>query len=323
MVLLIGWGLRTMTATNSVIQRLLQAINKYRPIRASSLILTVFGDTVSQHGGSIWLGSLIEALEPLGLNEKLVRTSVLRLVRSNWLCGHRIGRCSYYNLSPSGYREFARAAQRIYAASQRPWNGQWTLLMIVDTLPPRERNKLRERLLWQGFGPLLPNMYAHPSPEHKVIDEIVLEMDLTNRLVIWEAAHCPLPWSEALSALVKKKWNMPYLEQDYMNFLHCFRGIRCMLPQKPQYCFQLRTLLIHEYRRILLRDPDLPLALMTPDWPGFAAQNLTRNLYLALSAATTTYIRESLLSAEGHLPMAAPAYAQRFCNMPEPLRELL
>jgi phenylacetic acid degradation operon negative regulatory protein len=36
----------------------------------------------------------------------------------------------------------------------------------------------------------------------------------------------------------------------------------------PLLCFCLRTLLIHLYRRALLRDPQFPDSLMPPNWPA-------------------------------------------------------
>ena len=43
----------------------------------------------------------------------------------------------------------------------------------------------------------------------------------------------------------------------------------------------MRTLLIHAYRRVLLRDPQLPAALLPLDWPGAAAYALCRDFYRA------------------------------------------
>jgi DNA-binding transcriptional regulator PaaX len=41
----------------------------------------------------------------------------------------------------------------------------------------------------------------------------------------------------------------------------------------------VRTLLIHAYRRVLLRDPLLPPALLPLDWPGSGAYALCRDFY--------------------------------------------
>ena len=64
------------------------------PPRARSLIVTVWGDALAPHGGEVWLAGLIRLLAPLGLNDRLVRTSVFRLARDGWLAGETRGRRS-------------------------------------------------------------------------------------------------------------------------------------------------------------------------------------------------------------------------------------
>src|SRR3982750_4131842 len=79
------------------------------PPRARSLIVTVWGDALAPHGGQVWLAGLIRLLAPLGLNDRLVRTSVFRLARDGWLAGETQGRRSRYRLTDSGRARFAAA----------------------------------------------------------------------------------------------------------------------------------------------------------------------------------------------------------------------
>ena len=44
-----------------------------RPLRTGSLVISIFGDAVAPHGGAVWLGSLIDALAPFGISQRLVR----------------------------------------------------------------------------------------------------------------------------------------------------------------------------------------------------------------------------------------------------------
>ena len=67
-----------------------------RPPRATSLLVSVFGDAVVPHGGAIGLGSLIGWLAPLGVNERAVRTAAHRLVHSDWFRTRIVGRRSDY-----------------------------------------------------------------------------------------------------------------------------------------------------------------------------------------------------------------------------------
>ena len=55
-----------------------------KPVRTGSLSISIFGDSVSQHGSTAWLGSLIKVLEQFGLNQRQVRTAVFRLVQEDW-----------------------------------------------------------------------------------------------------------------------------------------------------------------------------------------------------------------------------------------------
>ena len=69
----------------SPLDRFLSRLIKSDPPRAKSLCVSLLGDALAPHGGAIWLGDLIELLAPLGINERLLRTSVFRLVAQNWL----------------------------------------------------------------------------------------------------------------------------------------------------------------------------------------------------------------------------------------------
>ena len=62
------------------------------PPRSKSLLMTIFGDAIVPHGGMVWLGSLIDLLAPLGVNDRLLRTSVFRLAQEGWLGARRDGR---------------------------------------------------------------------------------------------------------------------------------------------------------------------------------------------------------------------------------------
>ena len=85
------------------------------PLKAKSLVVTVWGDAIAPHGGAVWLSGLIRLLAPLGLNERLVRTSVYRLAREGWLEAQADGRRSLYRLTAHGLARFEHAYRRIYA----------------------------------------------------------------------------------------------------------------------------------------------------------------------------------------------------------------
>src|SRR6201987_2250565 len=145
----------------AAVRALLRRWRAQRPLRAGSLLITIFGDAIAPRGAAATLGSLIRLAAPFGLTERLVRTSVARLGREGWLAARRSGRRSEYRLTRSGAERFAEATRRIYGESPQAWSGRWTLLLLpVGSGPRREA---REELLWLGLGELDATLFAHPA----------------------------------------------------------------------------------------------------------------------------------------------------------------
>jgi phenylacetic acid degradation operon negative regulatory protein len=82
--------------------------------------------------------------------------------------------------------------------------------------------------------------------------------------------------------------------------------------------FLLRTLLIHDYRRLLLRDPELPDVLLPSPWPGQAARLLCKEIYRRLLDASERHLALHLKLANGSTPKALPMLSERF-QMRDPL----
>ena len=114
------------------------------PTRANSVIITIYGDFIAPHGGTVWLGSFIKLVAPLGINERMVRTSVYRLSQEKWLVSEQLGRRSYYSLTTSGRRRFEHAYRRIYFAPQDTWTRQWQLVLMPSSMAVPQSDALRK-----------------------------------------------------------------------------------------------------------------------------------------------------------------------------------
>mgnify|MGYP000512312082 FL=1 len=114
-----------MSKLDTFIQHAVNAV----PVSGTSLISSLYGDSLSHRGGEIWLGSLAALLEGLGFGERFVRTALFRLNKEGWLDVSRIGRRSFYSLSDKGLRLTRRAESKIYRAEQPAWDGKWLLLL--------------------------------------------------------------------------------------------------------------------------------------------------------------------------------------------------
>lgn len=295
-------------------------------LRGKSLIITVFGDAIMPHGGRAWLGSLIRLVQPLGLSERMVRTAVFRLAKGDWLEATPIGRRSYYSLTESGRHRFEAAHRRIYQARRTAWDGVWHLVVLPADLAPLRREELKRELGWLGFGQVAANVLAHPTPDAEAVRQTLLDLRLGDKVIVMNATADPASPSAPLRKLTAQCWDLARLEADYNGFLGTFRPVWRALEGAgaldPELCFAVRVLLIHDYRRVLLRDPLLPDELLPANWPGLAARALCRNLYRLTTGPAERHILDVLETPDGPAPEAATFFHARFAgNSGEALAE--
>lgn len=286
-----------------------------RPMRTTSLIVTFFGDVVSQHGHTVWLGSLVNALAPLGINERLVRTSVFRLIKEGWLESERVGRRSYYRFTDYGTHEYERAARRIYALENNAWEGHWQLLIPLN-IPENNREKFRRSLQWQGYRAIAPGTFAKPGDGGRTLRETLEEFDVADKVLILDASTSALSSKQLERKLVHDSWELAHVAQDYRNFLKRYKPLLRWSKRKqapsPETAFVARTLLIHDYRRILLHDTPLPDELLPPAWPGAEALKLTGTVYKTLAQPSIDYVMSELEPGNGPMPEANASFWERF-----------
>lgn len=286
------------------------------PARANSLIITVYGDFIAPHGGTVWLGSFIRLVEPLGLNERMVRTSVYRLSQEKWLVSEQIGRRSYYSLTTSGRRRFEHAYRRIYLAPQDTWGGDWQLVLFPGTLAGAARDQLRRELTWAGYGVLAPGVLAHPSPDSEALLDILQEAGAHDKVVAMRAANIGALTSRPLLELVHECWSLGQLAASYEEFVESFRPVlrtlRAASVLDPEQCFLAQTLLMHDFRRVLLHDPQLPAQLLPAHWSGGVARQLCRDIYRITWPHAQRHLMATCETASGPLPDAAPYFYERF-----------
>lgn len=287
------------------------------PPRSKSVVMTVFGDSITPRGGAVWLGSLITLLAPLGISSRLVRTSVFRLAEEGWLEARREGRRSLYTLTAPGLRRFERAYQRIYSPADLRWDGGWTLVLTApEIISPAQRAGLRKELLWEGFGMIAPGVFGHPGGKASVLEEILARVDVAGKVFVCTTAESAEVSTRPLSDLIAHCWNLEKMADGYRHFINRFKPLLKPLKTKsaldPEQAFAIRTLLIHAFRRLQLHDPQLPLALLPNPWPGTTAYELCRELYQLTYRQAEQYIVETLRREDDNAAQAAPYFYLRF-----------
>jgi phenylacetic acid degradation operon negative regulatory protein len=253
-------------------------------------VFDLYGDYVRYRGGEISLRALAAGLACFGVSEDSARITVSRMSREGWLAARRLGRRSYYSLTPRSWHLLDEGRPRIFQRGQRPWDGQWCLLLY--SVPEAERlvrTRLRRALAWLGFGALAPSTWLSPHDQSARLDALLAEHGLADRAQIFFARSRQQAEDRAL---VERCWDLGALEQRYTAFLATYA------PRLPTYaagalsdeqCFVERIRLVDDYRQFPFLDPDLPTVLLPPAWRGQQAHDVFVAAYEALRAPAFRY----------------------------------
>src|SRR5215470_6367094 len=244
---------------------------KREPSRTGSIIITVFGDAIVPRGGSVALGTLLEFFEGLDIDASVVRTAMSRLTADGWFEREKVGRNSFYRLVKKGRLTFDVATRHIYDPPPSDWTGRFELLLIGNG---EDRDMAREALKNAGFGSPLPGVWVAPSG-------VPVPEEAANAIRLEVSAE-----DDSGRRLLSASWPLDRTANAYLKFMQTFAPLRAVLGRGSELsdadAFTARILLIHHYRRVVLRDPLLPDSLLPADWPGGAARRLCAGIYRGL-----------------------------------------
>jgi phenylacetic acid degradation operon negative regulatory protein len=247
---------------------------------SQDMVFTLYGDYIRHRGGEAWTGSLIELLGLFGLSDQAVRSTLSRMSQKRWLESRRAGRYSFYSPTPRFLKLLEEGAQRIFQHRRDPWDGRWYLLTYSIPESKRHlRRRLRQRLLWLGFGSLNHATWITPRDLRAEVEQVVDDLRVRSYVEFFAAEH----WGFASDReIVERCWDLRRLNDYYAAFIaryeppfqECQARLAVSDGLDPQECFVQRFMLVHEYRSSPYLDPNLPLELLPDDWVGEKAAQL-------------------------------------------------
>ncbi len=250
-----------------------QALHAEARLRLWSLVITIFGDAVAPRGGRIAAARLRVLLERLGTDPGALRTAVSRLAADGWIEREKDGRRAFYRLSARGIAEFAPATRRIYAAPA-PEPRSWTL----GTGPAPAGAYPIGREAW------LADVPPRGHPGIAVTGTLKPVPDAARDAAVADDHKAAL---SALSADIAALQGRDFGPLDAM---------------------AARTALIHRWRRIVLRWPEVPGPLL-PAPLALARRSEVARLYQALLPASEVWLDDPALPL---LRPAEPGLVRRF-----------
>lgn len=251
---------------------------------ATNLLATVFGDAAPERNTAVPVQSLIKLVSGIGVNDRLVRTSLTRLVRDGILRNEKVGRESSYSIDPASVSLFDHADSRIYRHHELDWDGRWTLAVVDATASTvAERAALRRELAWLGMGTLVPNVLASPSLDPAAITSMLERVGGDHQVLITRGAAASGVSTMSDEEIARRCAPISELSDRYGDIIDWFTPVAdafdATSAPSPSDCWTTRLLLIATFRRVALSDPALPNRLLPESWNGAAARHLAASLY--------------------------------------------
>ena len=280
-------------------ESLIAQLHESGSLKVWSLIITFFGDSIVNRGGNVSASTVHTVLDRIDIGSGATRTAFSRLANDGWVKRQKLGRRSYYQLTEQGMRLFSEAAQRIYSPVDSAKNqpDSWLLGMNLD------KSALNQLPIANAI--VLPNrsmLIVNPDERAvKCVSELGF-LSVTGQLndvPQWIVDHLrPADWKEQIQALQNS-----------------FSHVATELPSDRLSSLATRTLLVHQWRRLLLRYPPIPSALKGE---SLQLENECRefvgDLYHSLSNAAENWLVEKGSCIEGALPVAKVNAIDRFTN---------
>lgn len=254
---------------------LIDALHGEGRLRVWSMVITVFGDLVQHRGGEVSAARLGRILGRVGVGQGALRTAISRLGRDGWVESRRAGRTGFYRLSREGQDRFGPATARIYAPPRDGLVGSWA---VAVTLDPGGRVEAK----------------LCPAEEAPIGADCVVTGRLDKVSEPYRAALLSPDHRDALVALAA--------DLDHLS------GAGDLPPEDAAAA---RMLLVHRWRRIVLRYADIPAELMPGDAPLADPRRAVAAVYGRLIPASERWLEDG----DGGLPpmpAADPPATQRF-----------
>ncbi|WP_156453282.1 PaaX family transcriptional regulator [Polycladidibacter hongkongensis] len=250
------------------------------PLRVWSVIITIFGDVVLPRGGEVSSVALSAITREIGIKPEAYRVAISRLAKDGWISRRRDGRASFYRLLPSGAELFVQASKRIYAetACEITDGWQWVVYGPSDQLQLASQKAICEQA---GYVQLDNRTFLG-------VEDLPLEA--SNKALLFKGAPDVVPeW-------VRDKCGPAALCEAYELFLSVLERLKRekgeLYALSPLQACAIRVLLVHRWRRLLLRHADLPLHFFPEGWCGEECRILFHEAYQLLKEHSEAWLKE-------------------------------
>lgn len=216
------------------------------PLRVWSLLVTVFGDLAPD--GPLKGPTLSAIMAEVGIKPEATRVALHRLRSDGWIASEKQGRTSLHTLTDQGRSDSDAARQRIYGNA----NAAEAVLVLTPAaveLDPTRFAQIAPRIFVTGPGTMPPEDAMRLAPD-TLPEWLGTQIETEQMRDAYKSLHAVLTdITEELTG------DLTALETA-----------------------ALRVLIVHAWRRLTLKHPDLPRAAHSADWRGHDCRALVTDL---------------------------------------------
>jgi phenylacetic acid degradation operon negative regulatory protein len=264
------------------------ALRQAKP-RLSTLLKLMFSEAQAFGQKTQWLGSVIELIEPLGFQERTIRTALFRLAEHKMIKVERHGRRSLCMLTTPTAAAILAARQRLNMPSARSFGEDWTLLVNSGGISAARYACTRKQLLDLDYCMLAPNLLARPAAYARGVPA-----GEEHGMALFEVHGAQLAAAVRQPLFGKMEWDLETPAEMYAQFLQRFQPLRQLLGQRGAFtdeqAYLIRLLVSHGYQHCRRSDPLLPQELLPQDWPAMQAYQTYVALYAGCAAQARRHI---------------------------------
>ena len=204
---------------------LIAALKEVGPIKVWSLLVTVFGDLSAAHGGFLTSRQLNGLFEAFDIRTGALRVALHRLRKDGWIESERAGRSSLFRMTALGQHESDSARAAIYRTPGERMES-WVLVISKLPLPPGAVMLSNETACLQtSKAELLPDAWVMPMSRSQMPEWIM------DNILPREFRKVAINLGQIVDRI-----EIVATDAD------------------PYHRMALRTLILHHWRRIALRD---------------------------------------------------------------------
>lgn len=237
-----------------------------RAVTPQVMVFTVLGLYSLQDDFPISTTAYVDILGRAGVSEHAVRMTLNRMAEREFIQRERSGRSVLWSAAARGRSIVGLQHERTFsefAATPDP-NGPWTIVTFsIPESRRRDRDVLRNRLAWAGFGPLRDGVWV--SPGDRDLSSITNDI-WEERFDEYAEAFTAIPKLVDLRRMIAKTWPIFELNERYQRFLAMWDRETPAVDASDD--LGRLIWLVSRWRRLVRETPQLPDKYLPNGWPA-------------------------------------------------------